>query len=131
MPNEICILCGKETTVDVSTHIDFRIGYIEGAGQLCIECYSKGSPSSREQITIPKHWIKTYPNDAELGEKVRQHYWNEYEDIELPKTSSLNEPQIENQWVCKICGRDTSEIDYDYLIGTNHLECELKKELGE
>ena len=35
MPNEICILCGLETTVDMNTHVDFRTGYIEGAGQ----CY--------------------------------------------------------------------------------------------
>ena len=41
MPNEICILCGKETTVDINTHVDYRTGYIEGAGQLCAECYLK------------------------------------------------------------------------------------------
>ena len=35
MPNEICILCGKETNVDMNTHIDHRYGYVEGAGQCC------------------------------------------------------------------------------------------------
>lgn len=119
MTNEICILCGKETTVDVNTHIDFRVGYIEGAGQLCTECYLKGDQSSREQITIPKEWINRYPNNFELGSKVRQHYWNEYEDCD---------PPMRNEWVCKICGKDTSEIEYDYLVGTNHLECVLKKD---
>ena len=67
MPNEICILCGKETTTDINTHVDFRTGYIEGAGQLCVECYLKGDSSSREQITIPKNYINRYPNDMELG----------------------------------------------------------------
>jgi hypothetical protein len=78
MPNEICILCGKETTVDVDTHIDFRTGYIEGSGQLCYECYRKGSPSSREQIAIPKSWITKYSNDSELGQQVRKFYYQNY-----------------------------------------------------
>lgn len=80
MPNENCILCGKETTVDVNTHIDFRTGYIEGAGQLCMECYRNGSPSAREHITIPKHWIKDYSNDLELGQKVRRFYYQNYSE---------------------------------------------------
>jgi hypothetical protein len=122
MQKEKCIICGVDTEVDVTTHVDFRVGYIEGAGQLCTECYLKGNSSSREQITFPKEWVKRYSNNYELGEKVRQHYWREYEDME---------PPIENQWVCKICGKDTSEIEYDYLVGTNHLECVLKKETNK
>jgi hypothetical protein len=118
MSKETCIICGKETTVDVSTHIDFRIGYIEGAGQLCTECYLKGSSSGREHITIPKDWINMYPNNFELGSKVRNHYWNEYES---------KEPPMENKWICSICGQDTSNVDYDYLFGTNHISCELNK----
>lgn len=38
---EECILCGVETTTLKTTHIDFRTGYIEGAGQLCNGCYEK------------------------------------------------------------------------------------------
>ena len=44
-PDEIyekCIMCGKKTDIQKSTHIDYRVGYVEGAGQLCIECYEKG-----------------------------------------------------------------------------------------
>lgn len=78
MPKETCILCGKETHEEITTHIDFRTGYIEGAGQLCLECYKKGDTSSRNHIMIPENWIKQYPNDSELGYKVRQFYWNEY-----------------------------------------------------
>ena len=74
MPNETCILCGKETTVDTNTHIDYRVGYIEGAGQLCISCYRKGT--NREQITIPKSFILDFPNDMELGKNVRKYYYN-------------------------------------------------------
>jgi hypothetical protein len=75
---EDCILCGEKTTTLKTTHIDFRTGYIEGAGQLCRECYMKGSSEGREHISIPKHFVKTYPNDAELGEKVRQFYYQNY-----------------------------------------------------
>ena len=78
MPNETCILCGKETTVDVNTHIDFRDGYVEGAGQLCIECYQKDNQSSRNHITIPENLIKDTPNDTELGAKIRQFYQDNY-----------------------------------------------------
>ena len=75
---EDCILCGEKTTTLKTTHVDFRTGYIEGAGQLCRDCYMKGSSESREHISIPKHYVKTYPNDAELGEKVRQFYYENY-----------------------------------------------------
>ena len=75
---EDCILCGVKTTTLKTTHIDFRTGYIEGAGQLCRDCYMKGSAEGREHISIPKHYVKTYPNDAELGEKVRQFYYENY-----------------------------------------------------
>ena len=35
-------------------------------------------------------------------------------------------------WTCDHCGKNTHEVDYDYLgNGTNHLQCELKLEYGE
>jgi len=35
-------------------------------------------------------------------------------------------------WTCDLCGKNTHEVDYDYLgNGTNHLKCELEKELKE
>lgn len=75
---EDCILCGGKTTTLKTTHVDFRTGYIEGAGQLCRECYMKGNAESREHITIPKNWIKQYPNDMELGSKIRAWYYENY-----------------------------------------------------
>ena len=33
-------------------------------------------------------------------------------------------------WTCKICKRDTSQVEYDYLVANDlHLECALKEEL--
>jgi hypothetical protein len=37
---EKCVMCGTQTNYDTITHIDFRVGYIEGVGQLCEECYN-------------------------------------------------------------------------------------------
>ena len=37
---EECIVCGIETNEPVNKHIDYRSYYIEGAGQLCKECFS-------------------------------------------------------------------------------------------
>ena len=73
-----CVICGKQTQYKTNTHIDVRSGYIEGMGQLCGDCYIKGSSESREMIMIPKYLIKQYPNDMELGEKVRQFYYQNY-----------------------------------------------------
>lgn len=70
---ETCIQCGKETTTLKSTHVDFRYGYVEGAGQLCRECYLG---EDRNLITINSRTILDTPNDAELGAKVRQVYWD-------------------------------------------------------
>ena len=29
------------------------------------------------------------------------------------------------EYICEFCGKDTSDVDYDYLIGWNHLACVL------
>ena len=70
---ETCIMCGSETTTLKTTHIDFRYGYVDGAGQLCRECYMG---ENRNLITIEGRIILDTPNNAELGEKVRQMYWD-------------------------------------------------------
>jgi hypothetical protein len=70
---EVCIICQKETETLKSTHIDFRYGYVEGAGQMCRECYLR---ENRNLITINSRTILDTPNDSELGAKVRQMYWD-------------------------------------------------------
>jgi len=37
---EVCIVCGKQTDVPVSRHVDYRSRYVEGAGQCCEYCYN-------------------------------------------------------------------------------------------
>jgi hypothetical protein len=34
-----CVICYEESLYDKEEHIDFRIGYVEGVGQLCLDCY--------------------------------------------------------------------------------------------
>ncbi len=36
---EKCVLCESDTEYLVTDHIDNRLHYIEGAGQLCGKCY--------------------------------------------------------------------------------------------
>lgn len=38
---EKCVICGKETPYKISDHIDMRENYVEGAGQLCSECFEE------------------------------------------------------------------------------------------
>jgi hypothetical protein len=69
---ETCVMCGEETTTLKTTHVDFRYGYVEGAGQLCRQCYMG---ENRNLITLEGRTILDTPNDAELGAKVRELYW--------------------------------------------------------
>lgn len=36
-----CVSCGAESLYNKEDHIDFRMCYVEGAGQLCLNCYDK------------------------------------------------------------------------------------------
>jgi len=37
---EICVTCGLNTHIDKNTDVNYRVFYVEGAGQLCQECYT-------------------------------------------------------------------------------------------
>jgi hypothetical protein len=51
--------------------------------------------------------------------------YTEYGDDEI------EEQKARATWVCSICGKNTADVDYDYLgSGTNHLGCELKSHEG-
>ena len=36
-----CSLCNDDSPYDKTKPIDERIGYIEGSGQMCLDCYDK------------------------------------------------------------------------------------------
>lgn len=77
MAKEKCISCEKETPYDFDTHIDYRSYYVEGAGQLCRNCFTAGSlPQTTTMVSVPTKLIKDTPNDMELGKLVRTIYHN-------------------------------------------------------
>lgn len=73
---EKCVLCNNDTGVPVSTHVDYRSFYVEGAGQLCKKCYE--STNDRDLVTVPRSYFKLYPNNYDLGEKLRGYYHQNY-----------------------------------------------------
>lgn len=89
-PIEKCVVCGTDTQYRFHDHVDLRIGYVEGAGQLCTKCWNKdntiveepiglGTPfPDRRLLLVEVDMIKRTPNDQELGAKVRQLYYETY-----------------------------------------------------
>jgi len=46
--------------------------------------------------------------------------------------SEIDEQKMQDSWVCSICGKNTYDVDYDYVgSGTNHLGCELELEMTD
>ena len=75
-PIERCILCDKETQYRFNDHIDYRIGYVEGAGQLCLHCFNNDRQNEMKVvIKIDEDTILNTPNDMELGGIVRDSYY--------------------------------------------------------
>jgi len=89
-PIEQCVMCGADTQYRFHDHIDLRVGYVEGAGQLCKECWNKDNTNSiessglgtpfpdRRLLLVEVDTIKRTPNDQELGAKVRQLFYETY-----------------------------------------------------
>lgn len=38
---------------------------------------------------------------------------------------------METSYTCQFCGKDTTEVEYDYLSGTDHLSCALEQEQNQ
>ncbi len=38
---EKCVACNEETPVNKNDHVDSRLYYVEGAGQLCKKCWNE------------------------------------------------------------------------------------------
>jgi hypothetical protein len=90
------------------------------------------------KVTLTEKEILDTPNDSMLGELTRNKYWQAKRDQEGPRYDDedfgiiIGEDglvkSIIRPYTCSICGGDTSEIDYDYLVGYDHLGCVLKQE---
>jgi len=83
----------------------------------------------RKELKSIKSDLKTYINQREkaIDNPLSIEMWKGYK----PEKEELSKEYLEH-WTCDHCGKHTHEVDYDYLgNGTNHLECELKLEMGE
>ena len=72
---ENCVSCGEETPYKFSDNIYTRNWYVEGAGQLCKECWNDYFENDDNVLMISEKIIKDTPNNYELGEKVRSIYY--------------------------------------------------------
>lgn len=92
-------------------------------------------------ITVTEKEILNTPNDFSLGELVRNKYWQTRRDLEGPPSWENDDEhfrmdiapdgtvkRIIRPWTCAICGEKTDEVDYDYLVGWDHLKCVLEQE---
>ena len=90
------------------------------------------------KVTLTEKEILDTPNDAMLGELTRNKYWQARRDQEGPQYDDEHfgivigddglVKSIIRPYRCSICGGDTSEVEYDYLVGYDHLGCVLKQE---
>ena len=39
MEKDKCVVCGYDSMYDIDEHVDMRNFYVDGAGQLCYDCY--------------------------------------------------------------------------------------------
>ena len=87
-------------------------------------------------VTITSEEILSNSNNYALGELVRNKYWQERRNQEGPPRDDEHffldiapdgtVKKIIRPWTCSICGKDTSEVEYDYLVGYDHLGCILQ-----
>jgi len=53
----------------------------------------------------------------------------EEEDKKILESHKTEEWKVKESWVCSICGKNTYDVDWDYIgTGTNHLGCEFEDE---
>ena len=75
-----------------------------------------------------EYW-RQYFETCGIGDAIHreesQPWRKKKEQIELIQGDEYNK-----YWTCSECGKDTSKVDYDYLLSHDlHLECALEKEV--
>lgn len=78
MKYDICNTCGKESPYTVETHIDQRIGYVEGVGQHCFQPKKCSNQMEWVEQNRAERFMfdvflleKEISNDQQFGEKIR------------------------------------------------------------
>jgi len=94
-------LAGEEYTPEQKEEIDLKTG----------------EPTGRTFADYP--FSKGLAKDNPLNIKM----WKGWDGKEEPLSK-----EYLDYWTCDYCNKNTHEVDYDYLSGTDHLECCLKAE---
>jgi hypothetical protein len=81
-------------------------------------------------IDVAHHYtdVKGLAKDNPLSIEMWKGYTPNKFDVDEEKFQSQLSKEYLDYWKCDMCGKHTHEVDYDYLSGTNHLECALKHE---
>lgn len=80
--DEECIVCHKKLSIDKEMDIAEREYYIEGAGQLCMDCYSKIFDNRRTNYEdYFKEQLELYKNDIEYQDKKIYEFFKRLIDI--------------------------------------------------
>ena len=87
------------------------------------------------QNTDEKPFVRELALDRlkKINNDISSFIFNYIDEIEeLPQfeedTSERAKKLYMEHWTCELCGKHTHEVDYDYLSGTDHLQCVLEKE---
>lgn len=93
------------------------------------------------KITFTEEEILQTPNYYDMGKKAHDRFWQAKRDQEGPRFDDEHfgmiigddglVKSIIRPYTCSVCNGDTSEIDYEYLVGYDHLGCILKVEKDE
>jgi rubrerythrin len=78
-----------------------------------------------------KRVLKTYGDmNTNLGSDAAQNIIATAIIEKMKTEDKLEEEKARASWVCSICGKNTYDVDWDYIgSSTNHLGCELKLEM--
>jgi hypothetical protein len=75
---EKCVVCGINTGVSIHQHINLRNNYVEGCGQLCMNCYG-GTP-------VPSPVMdKVYPHTLDDATDKKYIYYSGDNSIQFGK----------------------------------------------
>ena len=70
-----------------------------------------------------KEHLRNWTRGKAIDNPLSIEMWKGYSD-----KSEADEKAYLDYWTCDYCNKNTHEVDYDYLSGTDHLECCLKAE---
>lgn len=84
------------------------------------DCFKHHGDKQHRRLHKGEAALPHFPVGGNVMNPLTMKGWN------INSTSSAHSTGPKLNWVCNICGGDTSEVEYDYLgSGTNHLQCEV------